>query len=61
MFKKLLIATVGMVGMGYCMVSGDKITQCQMREWDRYTGEGYSRDEIKALLPYITEQCVEEN
>lgn len=38
MFKKLLIATVGMVGMGYCMVSGDKITQCQMREWDRYAG-----------------------
>ena len=61
MFKKLLIATVGMVGMGYCMVSGDKITQCQMREWDRYAGEGYSRDEIKALLSYITEQCVEEN
>ena len=54
MFKKLLIATVGMVGMGYCMVSGDKITQCQMREWDRYTGEGYSRDEIKSLLTYIT-------
>lgn len=61
MLKKFVVAIAGMVLLGHCIAAGDAITQCQEREWERYTRQGYSRAEIKVLLPYITEQCVEDN